>query len=163
GGNLQNLDVQRRVQVTLGAGLDLRVAALLNERRQPTDLQLTSNHDQQVGLLQLENEARLRLDEVRILIAAGDGLDRDAIAADPAGNRREVLGRGDHVQPRLRRRGCRRARDDADDSDEQREQERLLHAELLERVRAMGANRELELEQELVGRRAQRVIGAPEL
>ena len=50
-------------------GWTLRVAALLDERRQPADLQLAADDDQDVRLLQLEDEARLRLDEVRILVA----------------------------------------------------------------------------------------------
>ena len=52
------------------------------QRRQPADLQLAADDDQQVGLLQLQDEARLRLDEVRILVALGDRLDRDLVAAD---------------------------------------------------------------------------------
>ena len=53
----------RCVQIALGAGLDLRVAALLDERRQPADLQLAADDDEDVRLLQLQDEARLRLDD----------------------------------------------------------------------------------------------------
>ena len=43
-----------------------------------------------------------------ILIAFGDRIDRDAIAADFSGNRRKVLGRRDHIEFRLRVRRRRR-------------------------------------------------------
>ena len=68
--DLENRAPERRVEIAVGAGLNLRVAALLDQRRQPADLQLAADDDQQVGLLQLQDEARLGLDEVRILIAA---------------------------------------------------------------------------------------------
>ena len=48
--------------------------------------------DQQVGRVQLEDEAGLGLDEMRILVAAGERLDLDAVAADLAGQRGQVLG-----------------------------------------------------------------------
>ena len=96
--------LQRRVEIAVRARLDLRVAALLDQRRQPADLQLAADDDQQVGLLQLEDEARLGFDEVRILIAARDRLDGDAVAADLARNRREILGGRDDVQLALRAR-----------------------------------------------------------
>ena len=59
-----------RIEIARRADLNLRVAALLDERRQPADLELAADDDQQIGLLQLQDEARLGLDEVRILIAA---------------------------------------------------------------------------------------------
>src|SRR5438132_11177949 len=91
-GNLEDLRPDRGIKIPLGTLLNLPVAALLNQRRQPANLQLAAHDDEHVGLLQLENEARLRLDEVGILIALCDRIDRDAIAADFGGNRREVLG-----------------------------------------------------------------------
>ena len=53
--------------------------------------------------LSLQDEARLRLDEMRILIALGERLDRHCVAADLARERREIFGRGDHAQRRRRR------------------------------------------------------------
>src|SRR5205814_8235255 len=94
--------------IPLGSRLNLRVAALLDERRQPADLQLASDDDEEVRLLQLEDEARLRLDEMWILIAFRDRLDGDAIAADLARNRRQIFGRGDDIQLALGPRGRRR-------------------------------------------------------
>src|SRR5437867_901245 len=66
------------------ARLDLAVSALLDERRQPPDLQLASDRHQEVGALELQNEARLGLDEVRILVPLCDRLDRDPVAANLA-------------------------------------------------------------------------------
>ena len=108
-GYLENLRLERRVEIPLGSRLNLRVAALLDERRQPADLQLAADGDEHVGLLKLEDEARLRLDEMRILIAPGDRFDRDAVAADFAANRREIFGRRNDVQFALRERGCARS------------------------------------------------------
>ena len=110
--DVQDARVRRGVEVAVGAGLDLRVAALLDERRQPADLQLASDDDQQVGLLQLQDEAWLGFDEVRILVAARERIDGDAIAADLARDRRQVLGGGDDVELALRApgRGEQRAR-----------------------------------------------------
>ena len=91
-------------------GLDLGVAALLDERRKPADLQLAADGNQQIGLLQFQDEARLRFDEVRILVAPGDRLHGDPIAADLARNRREIFGRRDDVQLALRERRGREQR-----------------------------------------------------
>ena len=87
GGDLEDLDCQRRVQVAACAGLDVGVAALLDERWQPADLQLASDQDQQVGRVELEDEARLGLDEVRVLISARQRLDAHLVAAHLLGDR----------------------------------------------------------------------------
>jgi len=58
------------IEITAGTDLYLRIATLLDERRQPADLQFFSDRDEDIGLLQLQDEARLGLDEVRVLIAA---------------------------------------------------------------------------------------------
>src|SRR5205823_985409 len=109
--------LQRRVEIAFGALLNLGVAALLDERRQPPDLELAPDEDQEVRPLKFQDEARLRFDEMRILIAARERLDRDLVAADLTRDRREILDRGDHIQPRLRRRRIRR--DDPKDDCEQ--------------------------------------------
>ena len=100
--DVENRRLERGVEVARRARLNLAVAALLNQRRQPADFELPADGDQQIGALELEDEARLRLDEVRILIALGDRFDGDPIAADLAPDRRQVLGRGDHVELALR-------------------------------------------------------------
>ena len=112
--NVENLRVLRRVEIAVRAGLNLRVAALLDERRQPADLELAPDDDQQVGFLELEDEARLRFDEVRILIALRERIDGDPIAAHLLRDRRQILGRGDDVELSLRARVG-----DADERDDQ--------------------------------------------
>ena len=47
---------------------------------------------------ELQEEARLGLHEVRILVAAGDGFDIDLVAADFLGERGKVGGGGDHIE-----------------------------------------------------------------
>ena len=66
GGDLQDTGGERRVEVAIAARLDARVAALGDERRQPPDLQLPAHGNEQVGLVQLQDEARLGLHEMRI-------------------------------------------------------------------------------------------------
>src|SRR6185295_13746342 len=51
GRNLENRGGERRVEVAFAARLDLLVAALLHQRRQPPDLELASDDDEQIGLL----------------------------------------------------------------------------------------------------------------
>ena len=93
GRDLQDLHVQRGVEVAGGAELNLRIAALRDERRQPADLEFPPDHDQQVGVrLSFEDEAGLGLDEVRILVALAKRVDRDLVAADFARDRGEILG-----------------------------------------------------------------------
>ena len=66
-------------------------------------LQLAADHDEEVGIVQFEDEARLRLDEMRILVALGNRLDGDFVAANLTHQRRKVLSGRDHLG-QLRRR-----------------------------------------------------------
>ena len=102
GRNLENRRAERSVQITCCARLNLAVSALLNERREPADLELAADGNQQVCFLELQDEARLRFDEMRILIAFRDRVDGRAIAGHLARNRREILRRRDDVQLALR-------------------------------------------------------------
>src|SRR6267378_8629627 len=49
------------------AYLDFRIARILQEWRQPTDLQLRPTVDQDIGVAQRDNKTRTRVDEMRIL------------------------------------------------------------------------------------------------
>ena len=90
---------------------------------------------------------------MRILIALRDRLDRDPIAADLAGDRREILGRRHDVElalaraPQIAQRAAQQ-REDADDSVAWRLHNRAPSN--LERMRAVRTDRKLELEQQLV-------------
>src|SRR4029077_11814469 len=55
GRNLENLDVLRCIQVSAGARLNLGVPAARDERRKPSDLELSTDSDQEVGAAHLEN------------------------------------------------------------------------------------------------------------
>ena len=113
--NVQDPRPQRGVEIPVRADLNLRIPALLNERGQPAHLEISTNDDEQVGPLEPEDETRLRLDEVRILVTTRDCLHLDAIAAHLSRDRCEVLSRRDDVQPALRQR--RRRGQQQDDRD----------------------------------------------
>ncbi len=102
GGDVEDAHVQRGVQVAAAARLDGRVAALGDERRQPADLQLPSHGQQQLRAVQFEDEARFRLDEVRVLIPARERLHADLVAADLLGERREIFRRRHDLDRRRR-------------------------------------------------------------
>ncbi len=104
---LENLGGQRCIEVAVATRLDSGVPALGDERRQPPDLEFAADHDQQVGAIQLEHEARLRLDEVRILISPGQRLDLDLVAADFTRNRGQIFGRRNRVDRGARPMRCR--------------------------------------------------------
>jgi hypothetical protein len=70
GWQVQDVRLGGRIEITGAARLDLGVAALIDERRQPSDFELAPDDNQQIGTLQAEDETRLRLDEVRVLLPA---------------------------------------------------------------------------------------------
>src|SRR5215471_81171 len=96
--NFENPRLKRSIQVAIRAHLNFRVAALLDEGRQPPDFEIAPDQDEDVGSLQFENKARLGFDEVRILVPLGDRIDRDVIAADLVRDRREILGGGHYIE-----------------------------------------------------------------
>ncbi len=96
--DVEDLRRQRRIEVAGASRLDLRVAALRDERRQPADLEFPPHDDQQVGGMELQHEARLRFDEVWILVALRQRLGRHLVPADVTGNRGEVLGGRDDLR-----------------------------------------------------------------
>src|SRR5262249_15208240 len=75
--------------------LDFRIGGLSDERRKPADLKFEANDHQKIGLPEFQKKAGLGFDEVRVLVAAGDGLDSDLVAADLLRQRGEVGG-GSH-------------------------------------------------------------------
>src|SRR5262245_63614393 len=89
--DLEDGSVQRCVHVSCRAWLNLGVTALLDQRRQPPNFQLSSDEDEDVGLLQLEDEARLGLDEVWVLVAPGKRLHARSIACHFSGDRSQIL------------------------------------------------------------------------
>ena len=105
---------------------------------------------------------------MRILIPLRERDDRHLLATDLARERSEILGRGDNAHGRLGRAGVQHA-------DGRRQQDmanecghglkllkRCAQAVHLERVRGVRADREIELEQKLIGRRVLRIPGVPD-
>ena len=99
-GDIEDFRRRRNIEVSRGAGLDPGIPALIDERRKPADFELQADHDEQIRFLQLQHEAGLGLDEVRILIAPGDGLGGRAVTADVSGNRGQIFGGCDYVDLR---------------------------------------------------------------
>ena len=88
-------------------GGDLRVARVLEERREPADLELGAPIDEHVGFAQFHDEARPRVDEVGIFGRFREDGDVDILSADLA-RERSVIGKGgDDVHLRLRGEGGR--------------------------------------------------------
>jgi hypothetical protein len=96
GGLLEYLRKIRSVQVACGSYLNSRVAGLSDQRRQPANFQLQADHDQQVSLAELKEEAGLGLHEVRILIPTGDRFHVDMVATDLRGQRGQIARSRDH-------------------------------------------------------------------
>ena len=70
---------------------------------QPADLELGAALDEHVGAVQRDDLARARVDEVRVLGGLGDRGDRDAIAAESAGDGAVFGSRGHHLEQQRRR------------------------------------------------------------
>src|SRR4026209_439805 len=96
--DFENLRLRGRIEIARAARLDFRVAALVDERRQPADLQFAADDNQKVRLLELEDEARLRFDKMRVLIPFDDRVNGNVVATDLTRDRREVLGGGHDVE-----------------------------------------------------------------
>src|SRR5260370_6866047 len=93
GGNFENFGKTGRIKVARRANLNLRIGGLADERRKPADFQLESDYDQKVGVAEFQKEAGLGFNEMRVLVAAGNGFDVDFFAANFLGEGREVGGR----------------------------------------------------------------------
>ena len=98
GGDVFGANRRRRVDVARLAALDAPVARLLHQRRQPADLQVEADVHQRVGAVQRQHQRRLRLDEVRVLVAARQRRDIDPVAAHLAGEVGERFDRRDDAQ-----------------------------------------------------------------
>ena len=78
--------------------LDLWVARVLQERRKPSDFQLGPAVDQDIGIAQLDDEARTRINEVRVLGWFRQDADLDFVSPDLPGNRTEIGKSGDDFE-----------------------------------------------------------------
>jgi hypothetical protein len=81
-GDFQNFRELRCVQISGCGRLDVSVAALRDQRRQPANFQIQSHQDQKIGVPQLQQETRLGIDEMRVLIALGQRLDIYLVPSD---------------------------------------------------------------------------------
>src|SRR5207237_9400488 len=67
GGTIEDRDARRDMELAGLSGTNAVVAALIEERRKPADLELEPDDFEQIGVAEQQQVARLRLDEVRIL------------------------------------------------------------------------------------------------
>src|SRR5438876_11266957 len=98
GGNIENFGELRGIEIARRSLLNPGISTLRNERRQPTDFQLQTDHDQQVSLAQLEQKAWLGLDEVRILIASGNRFHVDLVTSDLLSQGSHISGSGNDIE-----------------------------------------------------------------
>src|SRR5262245_16417239 len=89
------MDEARKDEIDGRADMDFRIGGLRDERRKPADLKIEANDHQKIGLPEFQKKAGLGFNEVRVLVATGDGLDSDLVAADLLRQRGEVGG-GSH-------------------------------------------------------------------
>ena len=89
-GTFHQTDPLRRLHAPGFADFDFRVARVLQERRQPPDLEFCATVDEHVGLAQLDDEAGPRIDEVRIFGRLREDRHVDVVTADLAGDRSQV-------------------------------------------------------------------------
>jgi hypothetical protein len=88
----RDVDVARRPE------FDLRVSRTVQQQRHPADLEIETDKRPDVGIAQLKHEARLRLDEVRVLIAFADMVRGNETAPDCARDVVQVGRARDHLQ-----------------------------------------------------------------
>src|SRR5262249_28005346 len=80
--DLEDLGKLGGIEVAVGSRLNSSISRLRNQRRQPSDFQIKTDTDEQVGISQFKQEAWLCFHKVRVLIALGDRVDIDLVAAD---------------------------------------------------------------------------------
>jgi hypothetical protein len=100
-------DGARRLEISGLTGLDARIARLRLHQRQPANLELGTRAHDQVGVACARDEARARLDAVRVLQPAGRGVDLGLVAAELRGERAPFGRAREDVQGGPRRRGRR--------------------------------------------------------
>ena len=85
-------------KVSWTAHLDIGIAGLRKKQRRPPDFELGSSAHQQVGSSRTCDQARTRLDAVRILERRGRTRYRDAVSAELARERGPLGFAGEHVE-----------------------------------------------------------------
>src|SRR5882724_5828517 len=169
-GNFKNFRITRGIQITGSSNLDFRIGGLRDERRKPADFEFETDDDEQVRSAQLQKKAGLRFDEVRVLIAARDGLDVHFVTANFLREGREVGGGGHDVEfaCRLRWPGTdsndqRHGRKQGENASVQFYSVHQVSPEFLEWMGAMRTHHEEKLKQEFVGVVVTRVRGIQQM
>ena len=88
------------LEVARLAGQHFRVAGLLRHQRQPTDLQLGAGSNDQIRAARPRDQARLRLDVVRVLQRVGRDVELDLVSAELRRERPPLRYGCEHVECR---------------------------------------------------------------
>ena len=80
--NFEDLGELRSIEISVCSTLNSPISGLRDQWRQPADFQVETYTDEQVGIPQFQQEARLGFHEVGILISLGYRLHIDSIASD---------------------------------------------------------------------------------
>ena len=105
GGHVHQAHALRSLDAAGLADFDLRVARVLQQRRQPPDLEFGAAVDQDISVAQLDDETRTRIDEVGVFGRFGEDAYVHFVPADFASERTEIGKGGDDFQFGLAREG----------------------------------------------------------
>src|SRR5687768_8864751 len=71
-GNVQQRDRARDIEIPRASALDLPVSRAIEQQRHPSRLEIEADECPHISAPELEDEARLRLDKMRILVTFAD-------------------------------------------------------------------------------------------
>jgi len=103
-GFLEHVDAFRCVHEPGRALLNLGIPTARQHQRQPAAVELEPDRDEHVGVLNRLHQARLRRDEVRVLVPAAEALGGHVFSADMLRDRGEIGQRRGDLEVRERRR-----------------------------------------------------------
>src|SRR5262249_34497951 len=147
--HFEQLHGRRSFEITVLTRLHLRVAALTQQHRQPTDFEIRSRANDEIRAAHLRDQARPRLDVVDVLIGRRRGNDVDLVAADFLRQRLPLRLARKNVESRVSGSGEKR---------KYRNQRKFVHGGALELMRAVRAEAEGALQDYLVIRFGARAI-----
>jgi hypothetical protein len=95
--------VRRGFEIAARAALDVGVAGLLDEHRQPAHLELGARRDHEIRAARPRDEARLGLDAMHVLQRRGGDVHVHLVAAQLLRERAPVWRGGQHLERGVRR------------------------------------------------------------
>src|SRR5687768_11209411 len=92
----------RNIEIAAAAALDPVIAGAVEEQRHPSGFQIESDERPHIGATELQHEARLRFNEMRILVALANVCRGDAVPAYGFGDVVEIRGARDDPELSVR-------------------------------------------------------------